>query len=279
MGDSVHVATTISQPSVYSWNIFRYVGDYLHLLGVFVLFITIFKNQGVKGISKKTQILYFLVFFTRYLDLFEHSQTAYLVFFKLTYMITSVLVLFLFVKLDPSYERSNDTFRLSVVVLPCVAASVFLTKDYSTLEILWTFSEFIEGFAMVPQYVFCYREKGQHDWGTSLYVISTGGYRMFYALNWIYKKIQVPKYSDIQSWIGGLIDILFFVDFLAYRFTGNSGLRTIVLSVDTKINEISDKVEQKVLGASSSQHMNLDGGSIRRRHNAAVGEDLGIELL
>merc|ERR1712137_896193 len=206
---------------------------------------------------------------------FEHSQTAYLVFFKLTYMITSVLVLFLFVKLDPSYERSNDTFRLSVVVLPCVAASVFLTKDYSTLEILWTFSEFIEGFAMVPQYVFCYREKRQHDWGTSLYVISTGGYRVFYALNWIYKKMVLPQYSDIQSWIGGVIEILSFVDFLAYRFTGNSGLRTIVLSVDTKINEVSDKVEQKVFGASSSsQRMESEGGNMRRRHKAAEVTEL-----
>jgi len=194
-------------------------------------------------------------------------------------MITSVLVLFLFSKLDPSYERRNDTCRLSVIVFPCAVASIFFTSTYSILEILWTFSEFIEGFAMVPQYVFCYREKGQHDWGTSLYVISTGGYRVFYALNWIYKKIQVPQYSDIQSWIGGVIEILFFVDFLAYRFTGNSGLRTIVLGVDTKINEISDKVEQKVLGASSSQRLDLEGGNIRRRHNAAAVEDLGIELL
>lgn len=277
--DKMHGVTNFSQLATYSWNIFRYIGDYLHLLGVFLLLVTILKNKGVKGVSRKTQILYFLVFFTRYLDLFDHSQTAYLVFFKLTYMITSVLVLFLFSKLDPSYERRNDTCRLSVIVFPCVVASIFFTSTYSILEILWTFSEFIEGFAMVPQYVFCYREKGQHDWGTSLYVISTGGYRVFYALNWIYKKIQVPQYSDIQSWIGGVIEILFFVDFLAYRFTGNSGLRTIVLGVDTKINEISDKVEQKVLGSSSSQRMESEGGNMRRRHKAAVVEDEVIAMV
>merc|ERR1712151_192640 len=80
------------------------------------------------------------------------------------------------------------------------------------------------------------------------YVISLGGYRVFYAFNWIYKKIQMPHYSDVQSWIGGIIEIIFFVDFLNYRFTGHSMLRAMVLTVDSKINEISDKVEYKVLG-------------------------------
>merc|ERR1712190_313775 len=121
---------------------------------------------------------------------------------------------------------------------------------------------------MVPQYVFCYREKIGKDWGTSLYVVSLGGYRVFYALNWIYKKIQMPHYSDIQSWIGGIIEILFFIDFLNYRFTGNSMLRSAVLTVDTKINEISDKVEMKVLGSSKSERVETESGEIRRRRKA-----------
>merc|ERR1719401_1794460 len=124
----------------------------------------------------------------------------------------------------------------------------------------------IEGFAMVPQYIFCYRERGQRDWGAGLFVCALGGYRVFYALNWIYKKIEMPHYSDMQSWIGGIIEILFFVDFLNYRFTGNSMLRSMVLTVDSKINEISDKVELKVLGTTSHKdRMETEGGEIRRR--------------
>merc|ERR1712060_628208 len=115
-------------------------------------------------------------------------------------------------------------------------------------------------------YIFCYREKvSGRDWGTSLYVCCLGGYRVFYALNWIYKKIQMPHYSDIQSWIGGIIEIMFFIDFLNYRFTGNSMLRNAVLQVDTKINEISEKVEQKVLGPSSRAVDNSEGGGETRR--------------
>jgi ER lumen protein retaining receptor len=267
--DKLHGTSNFANFTAYSWNIFRYVGDYLHLFGIIVLLVTIAKNKSVAGISRSTQILYFLVFVTRYLDLFDHSQTAYLVFFKLTYISTSVIVLILFWNLDKTYERRNDTVNLPVIILPCATAAVLLTNDYSMLEVLWTFSEFIEGFAMVPQYVFCYRQRIPGDWGGTTYVLALGGYRVFYALNWIYKKIQMPHYSDIQSWIGGLIEIVFFLDFLNYRFTGNSMLRSMALTIDTKINEISDKVEMKVLGTSRVQErIETEGGEMRRRRKA-----------
>mmetsp|Transcript_13831 Transcript_13831/g.30421 ORF Transcript_13831/g.30421 Transcript_13831/m.30421 type:complete len:297 (+) Transcript_13831:98-988(+) len=263
--DKLHGTTNFTKLTAYSWNIFRYVGDYLHLFGIVVLLVTIARTKSVAGISKSTQILYFLVFITRYLDLLDHSQNAYLVFFKLTYIISSIVILGLFVQLDRTYERRNDTCNLAVILLPCVLASLILTNEFSFLEVLWTFSEFIEGFAMVPQYIFCYRERSARVWGAGLYVICLGSYRVFYALNWIYKKIEMPNYSDIQSWIGGIIEIAFFLDFLNYRFTGNSMLRSMVLTVDTKINEISDKIEMNVLGTSSALRAESEGGDLRRR--------------
>eukprot|EP00931_Biecheleriopsis_adriatica_P077168 TRINITY_DN5078_c0_g1_i1.p1 TRINITY_DN5078_c0_g1~~TRINITY_DN5078_c0_g1_i1.p1 ORF type:complete len:291 (-),score=50.71 TRINITY_DN5078_c0_g1_i1:113-985(-) len=273
--DKLHGHTNFVNFAAYSWNIFRYIGDYLHLAGIITLLITILKNQSVSGISKTTQILYCAVFCTRYLDLFDHTQSSYLVFFKLTYIATSVIVLALFYRLDKTYERRHDTANLAVILVPCAIAALLLTSDYSVLEILWTFSEFIEGFAMVPQYIFCYREKVNKDVGTSLYVVMLGGYRVFYALNWIYKKINMPRYSDIQSWIGGLVEIMFFLDFLNYRFTGNSVLRSMVLKVDTKINEFSDKVEMKVLGTSRTERIETEGGEMRRRRKQ--DEDRSME--
>jgi ER lumen protein retaining receptor len=269
--DKLHGHTNFANFSAYSWNIFRYVGDYLHLAGIVILLLTIAKNKSVSGISRSTQFLYFLIFITRYLDLLDHSQTLYLVFFKLTYIATSIVVLVLFSKLDKTYEKRNDTCNLAVILSVSTIASIVLTSEYSVLEVLWTFSEFLEGFAMVPQYIFCYREKGQKDWGVNLYIISLGGYRVFYALNWIYKKIKMPHYSDIQSWIAGIIEILLFVDFLNYRFTGNSMLRSAVLTVDSKINEVADKVEMKVLGTSAVQRQETEGGEMRRRRKG--GED------
>jgi|EP00927_Polykrikos_kofoidii_P077071 ER lumen protein retaining receptor len=277
--DKLHGHANFVKLGAYSWNIFRYVGDYLHLFGALVLLLTIAKNKSVGGISRSTQFLYFLVFVTRYLDLFDHSQTTYLVFFKLTYISTSILVLVLFAQLDVTYERRNDTCNLAVILFPCITAAILFTNEYSMLEVLWTFSEFVEGFAMVPQYIFCYREKGQRDWGAGLYVISLGGYRVFYALNWIYKKIQMPHYSDAASWTGGIIEIMFFIDFLNYRFTGNSFLRLVVLTVDTKINEFSEKVEMKVLGSSGrTERIETEGGEMRRRRKHE-GEDHPMETV
>lgn len=257
----------------YSWNVFRYIGDYLHLFGIFVLLITLAKNRSCQGISRSTQILFFCVFTTRYLDLLDHSQTAYLVFFKITYIVTSAIVLLVFWRLEKTYERSKDTCNLAVIFLPCCTAAVLLTNEYSMIEMLWSFSQFLEGFAMVPQYIFCYRDREASDVGVSLYVMSLGGYRVFYAANWIYKKVQMPQYSDVQSWIGGIIEISFFVDYLLARFTGYSLLSTLVLMVDEKINEVSAGLGSKFLGSSLPNRSTVATGECELRQRRGRGEE------
>lgn len=250
----------------YSWNIFRYIGDYMHLFGVFALLATLAKNRSCSGISRSTQILYCLVFTTRYLDLLDKTQAFYLVFFKITYIVTSIIVLAVFYKLDATYERQKDTCSLAAILVPCSISAILLAETYQPFDILWTFSQFCEGFAMVPQYVFCYRDRLAKDVGVTLYVLSMGAYRCFYAANWIYKKVQMPHYSDLQSWLGGMIEILFFADYLL-SFTGLSLLRSMVLKVDEKINEIKEKVEMKVLGSSSSvaRESQAAGAELRQR--------------
>merc|ERR1712232_198595 len=177
---------------------------------------------------------------------------GYLVFFKLTYIVTAVIVLLIFWRFDKTYERQKDTCSLVVIYVPCITAAFLLSNEMSVIEILWSCSQFLEGFAMVPQYIFCYRDHTAKDFGVSIYVISLGGYRVFYAANWIYKKVHMPQCSDIQSWVGGIIEILFFSDYLLSRCTGYSFLRAFVLNVDEKINAIQGVVELKVLGAPRS---------------------------
>eukprot|EP00931_Biecheleriopsis_adriatica_P074755 TRINITY_DN4875_c0_g2_i2.p1 TRINITY_DN4875_c0_g2~~TRINITY_DN4875_c0_g2_i2.p1 ORF type:complete len:345 (+),score=57.16 TRINITY_DN4875_c0_g2_i2:104-1036(+) len=262
----------LAKLSSYSWNIFRYIGDYLHLFGVFALIATLAKNRSCSGISRSTQILYLLVFVTRYLDLLDHSQTAYLVFFKITYIVTSLIVLTIFRKLDGTYERQKDTCSLAAILVPCCIAPFLLAESYRPIEMLRSFSQFCEGFAMVPQYVFCYRDRTAKDVGVTFYVLSMGAYRCFYAANWVYKKVQVPGYSDIQSWLGGMVEILFFADYLL-SFTGLSLLRSMVLKVDEKVNEIKEKVEMKVFKKSSSDADSREGAELRQRRKADEAEE------
>ena len=82
----------------FSWNVFRYLGDFIHLAGIFILLLTMFKNKSVAGLSFRTALIYAILFSSRYLDLFTHSQPLYLVFFKVTYLVTSYIALYCFNK-------------------------------------------------------------------------------------------------------------------------------------------------------------------------------------
>merc|ERR1711879_848918 len=106
---------------------------------------------------------------------------------------------------------------------------------------------------MVPQYIFCYRDQANKDFDVRLYVFSMGAYRVFYAANWIYKKAHITNYTDVHSWVGGTIKIAFFVDYILSQTTGFSLLRSMVLNVDEKINDISNSIEGMVLGSSRAQ--------------------------
>mmetsp|Transcript_79394 Transcript_79394/g.246226 ORF Transcript_79394/g.246226 Transcript_79394/m.246226 type:complete len:302 (-) Transcript_79394:94-999(-) len=272
-GSKLYNAAAIAKLTSHSWNVFRYIGDYLHLFGVVVLLATLAKNRSCRGLSRSTQILYFLVSITRYIDLVDHSQHAYLVFFKVTYIATSVIALGIFHALDKTYERQKDTCSLAVILLPCAIAAVLLANEITFMEVLWSFSQFLEGFAMVPQYIFCYRDRGAGDIGVNLYVVSLGSYRMFYAANWIYKKVQMPQYSDFHSWAGGAVNAALFCDFLVSRLTGCSLLRALVLTVDEKINEFQDVVEMKVLGSSRRSARAPVEGECELRQRRKVDEE------
>jgi ER lumen protein retaining receptor len=50
-------------------NIFRFLGDLSHLASIFILLHKIQTSRSCRGISFKTQLLYLIVFLTRYVDL------------------------------------------------------------------------------------------------------------------------------------------------------------------------------------------------------------------
>ena len=69
----------------------------------------------------------------------------------LRYICSAFLILCLFWRWDKTYERQKDTCSLVSIFLPCFSGALLITSDYAVLEILWTYSELLEAFAMVPQ--------------------------------------------------------------------------------------------------------------------------------
>ena len=69
---------------------------------------------------------------------------------------------------------------------------------FPPLQILWTFSIYLEAISILPQLVLLQRTKNVDNL-TGNYVFLLGLYRAFYILNWVYRYITEPHYSQ---WIG-----------------------------------------------------------------------------
>ena len=98
--------------------------------------------------------------------------------------------------------------------------------------------------------------------GVDYYIFCIGGYRTLYACNWIYK-YYISEKVMIHSTIGGVIEIAFFGDFLMYAITGASFLRTAILGLDDKLNDVSDQIELKVFPNRADE---VEQNRLRRRN-------------
>ena len=106
------------------------------------------------------------------------------------YLILSSLIttLLITVKFKRSYHRSEDSFPLVAVVVPCIFVAILPCCRYAatTVEILWAFSIFMEAAATLPQ-VWMLR-KTKATWGfLSVYLLLLGLYRGFYLINWVWR--------------------------------------------------------------------------------------------
>lgn len=226
----------------YHWNPFRYAADAVHVAGVFVCLVMLLRHRQrdrrAEGVSLKTQALYLAVFSMRYLNLFFCKQFIYLVILKVTFWGTT-LVIVLLLLLGQARHDKRDTCPVRLLLVPAAVVTLLLASYDSVVEVLWTFSQHLEGFAMLPQYIYCYRDAGSrpgHPRGLALlYVLCLGGYRSLYGLNWMYKYFF--GYVDLSSWLSGLLNVTLFTDFLAFRLRGFSPLSRVALAVDDGLHE------------------------------------------
>eukprot|EP00438_Fugacium_kawagutii_P004354 Skav207891 [mRNA] locus=scaffold664:811678:814578:- [translate_table: standard] len=141
----------------FSWNAYRYTGDYVHDFAFMFLLCYVCYRRSMAGLSFRTQCIYLTVYMSRYLDLLEIDQHAYLVFHKIYFICATVMALLCFRCFRDTYQKDADTCpAFSFAVLALFIAS-WSAADSSLVTILWTWSQTLEGFAMVPQYVCSYR--------------------------------------------------------------------------------------------------------------------------
>jgi len=199
-------------------NIFRLTGDLSHLLAIVILLLKIWKTRSCAGISGKSQILFLIVFVSRYLDLLTNFISLYNTTMKLFFISSAAATVYLmYVKFKATYDGNHDTFRIEFLLGPCLLLALVLNHEFSVMEILWTFSIYLESVAILPQ-LFMVSKTGEAESITSHYLFALGSYRALYILNWIYRYYSESFY-DIIAIVAGCVQTILYCDFFYLYIT------------------------------------------------------------
>jgi ER lumen protein retaining receptor len=204
-------------------NLFRFAGDMSHVVSIIVLILRLRVSKSALGISLKTQELFLIVFMTRYLDLFTTFYSMYNSFMKVAYITATASIIYMIRFKEPyksKYDKSQDSFlHFKFAVAPCAMLALFsclIKRELNPVDVLWTFSIFLEALAIVPQ-LFVLQRYREVENLTGHYVFFLGAYRFLYILNWVYRSYYEPFYR--HNWlvyISGAIQTALYVDFFYY---------------------------------------------------------------
>lgn len=193
-------------------NIIRLAGDLSHLLAIILLLFKIWKSHSCAGVSGKSQALFALVFVTRYLDLATTFISMYNTVMKCIFIVATLATCyFIFFKFRGTYDSNHDTFRVEFVVVPIAGLSVLVNHSMTVMEVLWTFSIYLESVAILPQ-LFMISKTGEAETITSHYLFALGSYRALYIFNWIYRYYDTG-FFDLIAVVAGCVQTVLYCDF------------------------------------------------------------------
>merc|ERR1712117_584826 len=146
------------------------------------------KTRSCAGISGKSQILFLVVFVTRYLDLVTNFVSIYNTSMKIFFISSAAATVYLmYFKFKATYDGNHDTFRIEFLLGPAAL------------------------LAIVPQ-LFMVSKTGEAETITSHYLFALGSYRGLYILNWIYR-FYFESFYDIIAIVAGVVQTVLYCDF------------------------------------------------------------------
>lgn len=90
------------------------------------------------GLSGKSQIMFALVFTTRYLDLFFTFVSVYNTCMKIIFILSSYATIYLlYVKFKATYDSNHDTLRMEFLLVPVVGLSFLVNHSFEPLEVIY----------------------------------------------------------------------------------------------------------------------------------------------
>jgi len=133
----------------------------------------------------------------------------------------------MFVKFKATYDGNHDSFRVEFVLIPVAILALVLNNDFTPMEVLWTFSIYLESLAILPQ-LFMVSKTGEAETITSHYLFALGSYRALYILNWIYRYVYESTYDPIAI-VSGCVQTVLYCDFFYLYITKVLKGKTLVL--------------------------------------------------
>jgi len=209
-------------------NAFRLCGDMSHVFSIIILLLRLRVAKNAQGISLRTNELFFVVFVTRYLDLFTTFYSLYNSGMKILYIVTTGTIIYMIRFKEPicsTYDKAQDTFlHWRYAVAPCAVIATITHligsgfRRFELLELLWTFSIYLESIAILPQLIVLQRYREVENL-TGNFIFFMGAYRAFYILNWIWRSYHEPMYQHhFVVYFCGVLQTLLYADFFYYYF-------------------------------------------------------------
>jgi len=86
-----------------------------------------------------------------------------------------------------------------------------INHEFTVMEILWTWSIYLEAVAILPQ-LFMVSKTGEAESITSHYLFALGSYRALYIFNWGYRYF-FENFYDLIAIIAGILQTVLYCDF------------------------------------------------------------------
>ncbi|KAH8423265.1 ER lumen protein-retaining receptor [Aspergillus melleus] len=204
------------------------LADLAHISSKGILIWAIHRNKSAEGVSLLTQVLYAMVFVTRYLDLIRprNWKEPYLVFFKLFYIASSFYIIYIMMRIFPRTRERERAWKLALgsmavaLVLAPILNPIFYGHypDHVFTEMCWNFSIVLESVCVLPQLLLL-RQTTVPTVINSFYLLTLGSYRAFYILKWLVQGFGPEHRWDRIADVFGVVQTAFYIDFAWVYYT------------------------------------------------------------
>lgn len=108
-------------------------------------------------------------------------------------------------------------YRIEFLILPAFVLALLINHELAFIEVLWTFSIYLESVAILPQ-LFLVSKTGEAESINSHYLFALGSYRGLYLFNWVYRYYAEDHY-DLIAIVAGLVQTVLYCDFFYLYIT------------------------------------------------------------